>query len=344
MPRKRFITNSNYIASLFFLLLFLISNQVANVEAGYVVVQIDVEQKPGGVQLAEVGPGSTGTVHFKGEINLIKYPIKNEQVILQLSASTNIQNDKWGSTVIPPLVLVSPDPRQPTPPVDIFVTAPLYADVKEQRNVVISGTWMVNPGFFEGEIMETGVFVGVKPFIRYAIYPIEGYQRVRPGKEAEYIMGIYNLGNRNESFSVSVFNADGLADAGIVVHFPSETLNVAPMSLGEFPFKVKGTVKEFSFYRSHITAITLMVKPTTVIPGESVGDLEKYVQTFDFFYYEFGPSFPEPCIFMIIISVVALVGLVYYVRKRSAKRKKLRRLMRRRNRQKLREQRQNETN
>jgi len=316
------------------LVMMLISPGVSNSE-GYIVAQVEIEPEParwpGGVPMCQVGDGDSGTVGLKGQLKLTRYPPRAQQVFVNLRAYTDAENDRWGASVIPPLIVLNPG--QLYEDVDIFVTAPMYENVNEERHVVITGTWQGSPGGYVVEnIMETGVDVRVAPYLKFVVSSVDGgFVRVWPGRDANYQLSIYNFGNRNESFHIRILDTASLDLAGISVTFQSNTIDVGPREEGFFNIKVRGTVKTFHPWRSHMTQIGFEVTPTNELPviDNTPVDLTKYAQQWFIYYYEFGPSFPEPCIFGIVVGIIFLVGIYYYLKKKARKRRAKRILSRR---------------
>jgi hypothetical protein len=332
---------SAYFLFFFAILMLLISPVVSNSE-GYVVAQVEVDTKPpmweGGVPMCQVGDGDSGTVGFDAKLSLTRYPPRAQQVIVTFRAYTDEENDRWGASVIPPVIVLNPGQLY-YEDLKVYVTAPMYEDVNEERNVRITGTWLANPGGNTGNIEESGVAVRVAPFIKYVVSSVDGgFVRVRPGGDADYQLSIYNFGNRNESFTIKTLNQGVLDTAGLSVTYVTNTIDVGPRSEGFFKIKVRGTVKVFHPWRSHMTMIGFEIQPTNPLPkiDNKVEDLTYYSQQWYIFYYEFGPSFPEPCICGIVIGIVSLIGTYYYF-KRKARARKAKRILNRR--QKRRERR-----
>jgi hypothetical protein len=318
----------------FILLLLVLSIFPASANAGYTVAQLQVTPKTGptgGSPMADVSPGQSGTVSFDAKVILTKYRPRNEQIFVSLRAHSELEGDVWGASVSPPEILFNPQEFEKD--VKIHVTAPMYEDVNEERNMIVVGTWMSSVSTISGEIKPHGVHVRVAPYIKFFTSLVDGYQRVWPGGKADFSMKIWNLGNRNESFHISVNHLDALSKAGFAVTFPTETVWVKPGDNSEFKFTVEGSVRYFHPWRTQLTAISLHVVPSNELPGQSVLNLENYAWNTEFYYYEWGPSFPVPCIAGIIIGIIILTVIYYYFKKRSGRRRKLRRAKRLRRRQ-----------
>ena len=319
----------------------LLSPALSNSE-GYVVVQVEIDPEPtrweGGVPMCQVGDGDSGTVGFSAEVQMTRYPPRAQQVFVNLRAYTDQENDRWGASVIPPVIVLNPG--QLFADVNVYVTAPMYENVNEERNVRVTGTWQGNPGGYSEPIMESGIAVRVAPFIKYVVSSVDGgFVRVWPGREANYQLSIFNFGNRNESFSIKTLSQGVLDSAGLSVTYKTNTIDVGPRSEGFFDIKVIGTVKTFHPWRSHMTQIGFEIQPTNPLPmiDNNREDLTYYAQQWYIFYYEFGPSFPEPCICGIVVGIVSLVAIYYYFKKKARKRC-AKRILKRRQRRKEREQ------
>jgi hypothetical protein len=329
----------------FFFIISLISlllSPILSNSQGYVIVQVEVDPRSneyeGGVAMCEVGDGDSGTVGFPGRIILSRYPPRAQQVFVNLRAYTDKESDLWGASVIPPVIVMNPG--QLFADIDVFVTAPMYENVNEERNVRITGTWQGNPGGYSEDVMEGGVAVRVAPFIKFVVSSVDGgFVRVRPGGMADYQLSIYNFGNRNESFSIRTLNQGSLDGAGLSVTYKTNTIDVGPRSEGFFDIRVRGTVKNFHPWRSHMTQIGFEITPTNKLPriNNEVEDLTYYIQEWYIFYYEFGPSLPEPCICGIVIGIVVLVS-IYYGLKRKARKRRAKRILKKRQKRKQREQ------
>ena len=339
------IINKYRIFSIYFTFLLcstfvLSSNLITSVEAGYIIPQVEIydpSNPDGSWKLAEVAPGDSGTVMFTGRVYVTEFRPHLEQIFISLKARSDRSGDTWGALVYPPEILLTS--RQMEHDISVFVTAPPFTDVSEWRHIIIDGTWIGNPSSLSGEVIPSSVNVGVAPYIRYFASLGEGYKRVWPGQTAYFTMNVFNIGNRNESFHVSINDLDSLTKAGFAVTFPTEYIEVEADTKGEFKFRVMGTVKNFHPWRTYLSTISLHVVPVHELPDGEIQLLEQYAWNIDFYYYEFGPSFPEPCIFGIIIAIVFLVVIYYYLKKKSKKKKREhRRRMRRKQRQMEQEQ------
>jgi hypothetical protein len=332
---KTYLFNSKriYFYLCIILFSFLISNIVTTVEAGYIVGQIEIDKHDmdklspdGGAPMTEVAPGKSGAIQIPAKIKLIKYPAKRQPIYINMWAHTDKTNDVWGASVNPKSFIMQVNELEK----DIFINvrAPPYESVMEIRNITVGGDWAVMPGYLTGDLLENKITVRVAPYIHYNVFPIEGFQRVWPGTETTFKVGIFNFGNRDEEFHVSVINLESLDEADYAVFFPINAITVPAKSEKEFEFTVVGTVKNFHPWRSHLTTISLRVTPTQRLPQNDAMEPEHYAQVSDYFYYEFGPSFPEPCAFLIIIGIVILVVIYYFLKKGSKKRRKRRKLER----------------
>ncbi|UCH89029.1 MAG: hypothetical protein JSV49_12490 [Thermoplasmata archaeon] len=318
-----------YFGILFIMFFLILPALTEPAEAGYLVAEVEIEN-PAAIPKATVAPGQMGTVIIPAKVVLTKYPPRLEQVFINLRAYTNVEGDDWGASVYPPLIVFNP--REISQDIQILVTAPMYEDVNEFRDVNVTGEWMLNPGMLTDKIVENGVRVHVEPYIKFVVIPVEGYQRVWPGGEAKFRIGVYNLGNREESFHISISNLDSLMAADFAVFYTTETITVKPFTESYLDFTVEGTAREFHPWRGHMTAITVHVVPIQDLPELEGIYLENLAQDFDFFYYEYGTSIPDTCAFGIVFGIVFLVVIYYYLKKRSQKRRKSRRMMRRRRR------------
>jgi hypothetical protein len=310
------------------------SNLSFPAEAGFVVAQIEIDPQPGpdgGSPMVEVAPGKTSAVILTGKVVLTKYRPRNEQIFVSLRAHT----EDWGAEVLPMELTINPNEWEY--PIQISVAAPPWEDVNEERTVIIDGDWIANPSQISGNVKPNGVHVRVAPFIKFFANIGDGYKRVWPGGKADFSMNVHNLGNRNESFHISVNDLESLEQAGFAFKIPTEYISVDSKAKGIFRFSVEGTAKNFHPWRTHLTTISLHIVPTTEVPIGNP-DPEYYSWNVFFFYYERGPSFPEPCIFSIIIGIVFLVAIYYTLKKRSQKRRKIRKLLRQKRRQKKRQE------
>ena len=336
MAGNRIIIRFYFILTAF----ILVSSSMSSVaSAGYVTPRF-VLDAPVEAPFAEVGDGSSGTVHITGKVVYEKVkPREYEQLLFSFETDTQVDGDVWGASIFPLLGQINPNENSMD--IDIYITAPLYESVDEYRNVRLGGTYVSNPSGWSGEIEANNVYVRVAPYIKFVTYSVEGFQRVYPGQKAHFSIGIMNFGNRVESFTVQVTNTAILQDQGISVVFPSETVEVGPKNETIFKFTVYGTDQFFHPWRSQMTTISLLVTPTNELPEGLSKDqpLEYFAQEWYVFYYEFGPEWPDTCYCWTILGVVLITAIYWYFRGKDKQRRRLKKMLRKQRREERRQRR-----
>ncbi len=177
-----------------------------------IYIKMDETQKT-----IQVIPGMGGVVTFTGEIHAENLADLNAQVVLiSLQASVPEEPD-WHVTEIPMLVASQ---SQTIISFSFSIRVPLSSitsGMDEIRKPMITGSWVFEPGFIQGEVpqMECTVFIG--QYYQYTVTSDSPYIQTSPGGEVDVVLEITNQGNGADIIVVDVQNKEFLAEEGWVV-------------------------------------------------------------------------------------------------------------------------------
>lgn len=317
---RRFRTfKSILVVLIFFALILNISQFVsATVEVEIELEEVAPHNKP---KEAEVAPGKSGTVVYKGNVTVNRYPPSVGQVLISFNPLDTEGGVGWGGSVIPPSIAFQPWTSafpQPPQPVIVTVSAPPMELMSAKRNATITGNWILSPGVDSGETIPYTFPIAVKHYYLFVIRPIDEYKKVWPGQPATFKLGIVNQGNAEDVFSIEVNPDDRgvLERHGFVVEIKQSTIRVAPRSTGIIEFTVHGPQRNFHIWKNQISMIPIRIS-TMEAPEH-----EKMTKIWMVAYYEVGTYIPDPCLILIIVGIVLLIIIVILRKRGVLKRRK----------------------
>lgn len=294
-----------------------------NLESTYVEFSFPTRQKE-----IDVGPGDPIMVQFKGKVRYISpKPLPMErQIILSLNVEcvhdpTSPQpNGSWVASNSPVLLVFNArdDDWQD---ITVNVRATPFERMGVTHNIILGGTWMVNPGS-SGNIEPYSLTVTASQFFMLRVSSkhtlITGY----PGERRHYSIEIKNQGNGMDAFNIHFENIDSLETAGFaIISYEQKTGLLGPDESGFFSFDVIGP-QSFVLWRTRVSEIAMTI--TSEGSEQNLMSVEKMASSV--FYQERGTYYDiEPCLgtMLFVLVLVPLCFYIYKVKKRNKKKIRL---------------------
>ncbi len=290
----------------------------ATVEVEIELTDVTPHNKP---KEADVAPGRSGAVTYRGNVTVTRFPPSTGQVLISFNPLDTEGGVGWGGSVIPPTIAfpiwTSALPQDPQP-VTVTVSAPAMELISAKRNATITGNWFISPGVDTGEVIPYTFPIAVKHYYMFIIKPIDEYKKVWPGQSATFKLGIMNQGNAEDVFSIEVNPDDRsvLEKHGFVVEIKQSTIRVGPRSTGIFEFTVHGPQRNFHIWKNQISMIPIRIS-TMEAPEH-----ERMTKVWMVAYYEVGTYIPDPCLILIIVGIALLIIIVILRKRGMLKRRK----------------------
>ena len=151
---------------------------------------------------ANVAPGESGCVNFTGAVTVsLVGPGQNIQtVIVELSADC----EDWRTELTPSTLYFTPEDMGMAKPFNLSVTVPLETDRNDNRWVEVSGIMTIKPGFFQYSLSPAMGLITIIPYCVMTFDCPMPEKKVEPGGSLDYDLLIWNGGNGDESFNISV--------------------------------------------------------------------------------------------------------------------------------------------
>ena len=274
-----------------------------------VAIHIDMDETQ---KTIHVIPGMGGVVTFTGEIHADNLAEMNAQVVLiTLQASVPDEPD-WHVTDIPLLVATQ---SQSIISFSFSIRVPLSSitsGMNEIRKPIISGSWIFEPGFIEGEVPQTECTVFIGQYYQYTVTSDTPYIQTSPGGEIDVVLEITNQGNGDDIIVVDVKNKEFLAEEGWVVEQKERRFDLPFQGTIKVPIRIIAPagwdpwVNDITFVKFHIYSVQAE-NSQTLVDGERV--------FYSIYIGQSGVSVPgfEP---LLLILALFIVTMMYMHRRR----------------------------
>jgi hypothetical protein len=259
-------------------------------------------------QVADVRPGEHGTVTFPGTVEAdIVGGSSVQDVIVRLSGSTNLD---WPVAINPDEVQINPGN---VAHFSATVTVPPESSVDISDKITISGTAETIPG--SGEQYQVPPIIGtikIAQFYKFSLSANNVMQKGSLGDVVTVNLFIENHGNGADTFDVFVVNIAKLEKKGFSVSPVSTTASVKEKSSIELSFNVE-LPTERKNAGTHAIEIEVHSKTQELNEGTA------FPKTYPFeIRVESSPwDFFTSTNIIIIITIIVLIGIVYYLKKRN---------------------------
>ncbi len=314
MRRNKFIYLTWIKIILIILILFANLSQFTMAQDGEPTVNVALTEQN---NTADVGPGDSGVVTFTGIVSVSLN--QATRVIVNLSAV-----DTWNSAIVTPNSLVFTASAEK--PITVSVYAPLETSFNDNGMVTVTGTWTSYPGEFTGSVNPRSGAVAridINQFHKFSIENQVLSQEVIPGSEVQFELIINNEGNYIDTFTIDLLNSEELTAKGIDVEITQAVVEIPEKGNETIIISIKTNknvkqgdnliqlrvITEKGIYegipQQNLTYKLKIKKDPKDYADSAIPNLGNM------------PSEPfEIVLFLLLVSVIGILLIVYWVKKR----------------------------
>ncbi len=262
----------------------------------------------------DVSPGSTGTVSIKATITCTNY-----NTITPLIVSLNAESSAGQATLDKPQLVFQGSYQSED--VDISIQLPIITtSAMDDQTCTLSGTW--EQGGTTGSVQEDTTKIIVLPYYRCVVYSTQPHEETIQREGAFFNLTIENTGNSNDEYRLDIENRDELE----ALNFSIPRLSKIPIEEGDLRIVqlFVGTCYQTHVgdYEIHVTVTSVGSEKneeevvsdsyTLILTVNNVASLNENPQD------EIAEILFDP-LFIIIISIMAIVGFISLGIKRGMK-------------------------
>ncbi len=260
----------------------------------------------------QVIPGMGGVVTFTGEIHADNLADLNAQVVLITLQATVPDEPDWHVTDIPLLIASQ---SQSIISFSFSIRVPLSSitsGMDEVRRAIITGSWIFEPGFIQGEVPQTECTIFIGQYYQYTVTSNMPYIQTSPGGEIDVVLEITNQGNGDDIVIVNVHNKEFLAQEGWVVEQKEKRFHLPFQGMIKVPIRIIAPVG-WDPWVNDITFVKFMIYSVQAENSQTLVDEERVF--YSIYIGQNGVAVPgfEPSL---LILAFVIVTMIYVYRRR----------------------------
>ncbi|MCK5561125.1 MAG: hypothetical protein KAJ51_11045 [Thermoplasmata archaeon] len=249
---------------------------------------------------ANVGPGEDGVVTFNGLVQVTKPP--GTEVIVTLSADADLV-----SATVSPVTLPFNDEEEK--PFSVSARADSHESAETVATLVVTGTWVLNPGGFPGTAQPPGgvtARVFIAQFYDFSLSSNMLKAETEGSDSVELELTINNEGNGMDTFRIKVLNEYDLDDKDFQVSVSESEVDIYEYQSSSI--KIFVTTPDTSGSGKH----EVIVQVTSDNGAREGLPPEKLVYEID----HSASLIPDQYIMVIIIIAIIIVCLLFIWRRK----------------------------
>ncbi|MDG6224939.1 MAG: hypothetical protein QCI82_05430 [Candidatus Thermoplasmatota archaeon] len=165
-------------------------------------------------QSVNVEPGSSGVVHFSGNVSA---QVRWSPSIQYLIVNLNYEANDWATSGTSVLIFTREDTLMPF---TCTVKVPPMTSRHSIGTLIVSGTWTYQPGITGGDVNPVQAIIKIEQF--YSHYLSYGSEYIEMEKEDLFncTVNVHNQGNGRDRIAIEIANEPELSRYGIYVEIP----------------------------------------------------------------------------------------------------------------------------
>lgn len=178
-------------------------------------------------QIAEVAPGSHGTVTFPGTVSAeIPAGSTVQEIVVELTGYTGMN---WPTTMEPSTFTLEPGGEESF---TATVSVPPETSYYVTDTLTIQGTARANPGTMMYAVDPIQGSIRIAQFYKFSLESYNPYEEIELGDQVTYDLKIWNYGNGRDTYSIQVKNLRELNQKNIAIIMGANSIQVDEKSNG----------------------------------------------------------------------------------------------------------------
>lgn len=186
----------------------------------------------------------------------------------------------------------------------------ISTEESEIHKIIISGSWVLEPGFGSGQISPAEAFIHVNQIYQYSIRADPGYVHTSPGGEFNIDLVIENTGNGDDEIEVSIGRRETMENNGWVFVMKETHFDIPRGETVRIPLTIS-TPKRWDGWRNVISVVNFQVTSTKAIQNNDVSEVVSY----SLYIRQRGVSIPGFEVPLMLASILLVAMLSLYRRK-----------------------------